>query len=429
MAERAFVVSDTHLGAGVGDPLEDFDQDASFAGFVRGIAAAETTLFVNGDFIDFAQIPPFDVPKPVHLLWTEKASLEKLEAAITGHGDCFAALRDLVAREGKLVVLIGNHDLDFAWPAVQARFRRELRCSTDAVRFAVGVETFRGVHIEHGHEFTDENCPLDPRAFIHEHRGERYLERVWGTDFMLQFYNDLERSHPYADNVKPMRSILWHGLKNRWIGGRELIRFLAFLKGRGVPWGLVSAVLAGDDAMTDEQAAQLAVASFAESEWQEVLLERVQDPAFREEVREAARELDRAERDRIVRSDAVEVGAPDLVKPEKATVLGLVRDDRERRAARDRLGRDGVTAVVFGHTHGLVDGEQLEGRMKRRLYNPGTWLPKLDLKSEHVRQKIKRLGLTKDMLRDHGMYATERTAVRIDENAGHEARVAIVAVP
>lgn len=432
MSERAFVIGDTHLGEG-DDELEDFRQDAEFAEFLQRIADPQTTLFLNGDFVDFPQIAPFDTPGPNHLLWTEEASLTKLDAAIQAHPGCFAALKDFMARGGRLVVLIGNHDLDLAWRRVQDRFRVEVGgVGADVLRFTVGSEMFHGVHVEHGHEFSSENCPHDPRAFFHEYQGRMYLERVWGTDFMLQFYNDLERTHPYADNVKPMLSILWHGLKNHWIGGRELVRVLFFLKKRGVPWEAIgSSVLAAPDNVGPDMIANVVTSSFADDEWRQMLRERAQEPAFRDALADSIAQLAPVERQLVVEAEACSMGITPVLVPEAdgTRTLGIFRDDREIRAAKDRLGRPGVTAVVFGHTHSVVDGENLENGMKRRLYNPGTWLPKLDLRSEHVRQKIQKQGLTKEMLADQTLFSAERSAVQIEESLGYASQVKLVSCP
>lgn len=435
MAERAYVISDTHLGAGKRDPLEDFDQDDAFARFVGEIAGADTILFINGDFVDFAQIPPFDVPKPCHLLWDEEASLKKIDVALREHASCFGALKEFLRAGGRLQVLIGNHDFDFVWKRVQARVRRELGDpAADRFGFTVGAETFHGVHIEHGYEFTPENCPRDPKVLTHTWAPNEgtpardYLERVWGTDFMLQFYNDLERDHPYADNIKPLLSVVYHGLKNRWVGGRELLRLLVFLKRRGIlAEALVSSVLSGLDAVD----APLVAASFAEQEWQQAIVERAHaDPGFVAELKLAALELEGTEHRIVVRRNTVKLETDPRLDAESGgapNTLGLFREDREQRAARERLGRDGVTAVVFGHTHRLVDGNALQGTLKGRLFNPGTWLPHLDLTSAHVKQKIKQHGLTKEMLKDESLYRTERWAVRIDADPRYAARVRMVA--
>jgi len=423
MGERAFVIGDLHLGAGPGDPLEDFFDDDELARFAERIAGAETTLVLNGDVIDFAQIPPFDVPKPAHLLWDEAASLVKLEAALAGHRAAFAGVARFLARGGRLQILIGNHDLDLAWPTVQRRLRAALgdpgpeRCA-----FTIGAIQYHGVHIEHGYQFTPENCPRDAERFIHDgpEPGRRHLERVWGTDFMLQFYNQLEHDHPYADNVKPMISIVWHGLKNRWIGGRELVRLLLFLKRRGLPWkAIVDSVLTPTPPIDPGTVA----GSFADPTWQRAVAERASsDPAFVAELKQGFAELDDRERAVVAAHEQVQLADGRLSPPgAPPATLGLFRDERERRAGKDRLSRPGVTAVVFGHTHTVIDGE-LDGC----LFNHGTWLPHLDLAAAVVREKIDRHGLTLDMLKDRGMYKVERRAVRIDVEAVHRARVALV---
>ena len=101
MTQRAYVVGDLHLGAGPGDPLEDFFDDQPFKDFCGRIVSADTTLFLNGDIIDFAQIAPFDTPRDSHLLWTEESSRKKLETAITAHATFFAGLREFMANGGR----------------------------------------------------------------------------------------------------------------------------------------------------------------------------------------------------------------------------------------------------------------------------------------------------------------------------------------
>ena len=429
MTERAYVVGDLHLGAGQGDPLEDFRDDDAFARFCERIAGPETTLLLNGDIIDFAQIAPFDVPRPAYLLWPESASMIKLETALAAHADFFGGLRALLARGGRIRFLLGNHDLDMVWPKVQWRMHAVLGAPPTAqLAYDLGHHVFHGVHVEHGHHFTPENCPRDPLQFCYPGPGDQlYLERVWGTDFMLQFYNDLERTHPYADNVKPMMTVAWHGLRKGWIGGRTLVRLLLFLKGRlgtpgvsTVPWsGLASSWLDEPTPLTPANAA----AAFDDDEWRRAVLERSrQDPAFVAELQAAVAELEPAEQRVASAPQKVEAADPRLGTGDGAATLGLFREDRELRAAKERLAAPGITHVVFGHTHAIVDGE-LDGR----LFNYGTWLPSLDLKSPHVAAKIKLEGLTLDMLKDDRLYVADRRAVRIDADpSGYQAQVRLV---
>lgn len=246
---------------------------------------------------------------------------------------------------------------------------------------------------------------------------------MWGTDFMLQFYNDLERTHPYADNVKPMQTVVWHGLRNGWLGARELVRLFVFLKRRGIPWaGLATSLLDEPVPLTPAAAA----AAFDDPAWRQAVLDRArQDPAgFKAELDAAVAELEPDERRLATAPAKVELDTDGATgaAPAPSATLGLFREDRELRAGRDRLAAPGVTHVVFGHTHDIVDGE-----LGGRLFNYGTWLPSLNLKDAHVRAKIEAHGLTLDVLKDRSLYAVERRAVRIDADpSGYAAQVRLV---
>lgn len=76
---------------------------------------------------------------------------------------------------------------------------------------------------------------------------------------------------------------------------------------------------------------------------------------------------------------------------------------------------------MFGHTHAVVDGE-LDGR----LYNPGTWLPSLDLGAAHVKAKLAAEGISLEMLRDERLYAVARRLVRIDADPCYASHVRLV---
>jgi UDP-2,3-diacylglucosamine pyrophosphatase LpxH len=422
--EEAYVVSDLHLGAGEVEPeLEDFDQDDKFVAFVEQISRPGVTFVINGDFIDFAQIPPYDVPKPHHLLWTEAASLTKVRHATDAHPQVFSALAGFLQKGGALRLHIGNHDLDLAWPRVQAHLRSLLQPgSADALQFITTFSRYHGVHIEHGHMFTPENATNDAAAFIHEwpeDSGERYLERVWGTDFMLQFYNDLERTHPFADSVKPMVAVLYHGLRNRWVRASEVVRLVLFLKRRGVPLSAITSAVLGPE----EPHFSDVVAAFREGEWQEAITERLnQDAEFLTELEAALQTLPEHERAIVATPKQVEVGA--TVSPGAAgATLGLFREDRELRAARQRFAEPEVTHVVYGHTHEVVDGA-----LGGRLFNPGTWLPSLDLSSPVVQAKIQAHGLTLDMLNEPTLYVADRRAVHIIPDPPRTAKVQLMTV-
>lgn len=424
MSQRGYVIGDLHLGAGPDDPLEDFRDDEAFADLCARIADPDTTLILNGDIIDFAQIPPFDVPKPAHLLWPESASLTKARAALGAHPGFFAGLRGFLGKGGRIRWLIGNHDLDMVWPAVQGCIAEALGAPpADRLAFVVGATELCGVHVEHGHHFTSENCPRVPLEFVHPGPDDvPHLERVWGTDFMLQFYNQLERDYPFADNVKPMLTVVWHGLRQRWIGGRELGRLFLFLRRRGLPWrSLLSATLDDVKPLTAASAA----GSFDDAAWKQAVLERARtDATFVAELNQAIAELEPQEQRLATQREPIEAVDPHLGlggEPAPSATLGVFRESREIRAAEERLARPGITHVVFGHTHIAVDGE-----LGGKLYNYGTWLPALDLRAEHVRARIAAEGISLDILRDPTLYKVERRLVRIDGEPGSDARVRMV---
>lgn len=410
MTQRAYVVGDLHLGAGPNDPLEDFDADDLFVTFCEKIAGPDTTLLLNGDIVDFAQIAPFEVPKRAHLLWTEAASLTKLETALAAHADFFdKGLARLLASGAQVKFLIGNHDLDMVWQRVQARLRQALGHDGDRLAFVRGGVDYHGVHVEHGHAFTPENCPRDVLDFLHlDADGVPRLERVWGTDFMLQFYNDLERRYPFADCVKPMLKVVWHGLRKRWIGARTIARMLVFLKRRGLPWAAIAdGALAGPDEVDGAEIA----AAFDDERWHEAVIERFADDGFVDDFKAALAELDRSEAQIVTAADHVDadtLATEPAAAAATAATLGLFRDGREVRAARAHFAA-GATHVVFGHTHEVVDGAE-----NGRLFNYGTWIPSLDLKRPEVKERIDREGLTLEILGDKSLYATEQRVVRIE---------------
>jgi UDP-2,3-diacylglucosamine pyrophosphatase LpxH len=403
VGEQAYVLSDLHIGAGHGDPLEDFTSDDQLADFLDEIAGPETTLVINGDFVDFARIEPLSVRGlPSDLLWDDAASVAKLQTALNGHTTTFGAISRFLDRGGRLRTTVGNHDLDFAWPRVQERFRQAVGGVGDQITFTTGATNYAGIHIEHGHQFTPENCPEDPDDFFHEWNHQRYLERVWGTDFLLSFFNDIHHQHPYADKLKPTALVAYHAIKNGWVPASALLNLVLFLKRRGIALrGLASAVL--DDANISPMSL---VGAFQEESWRLLASQVVRSNP--KEIAGLIAALDRDDRAvlRLPKTVALETDVD--FQSERAETLGVFRDTREVRGARDRLSRPGVTSVVFGHTHEVVDGD-LDGTH----FNPGCWIPHLNLRDEDVRAKVQRDGVTRELLSDASMYRIRSCAVVI----------------
>jgi UDP-2,3-diacylglucosamine pyrophosphatase LpxH len=402
--KHAWIVSDLHLGAGGACPLEDFHDDGLFADWVGELAGAgsRSTLVLNGDIIDFLQIevPAAGDPLPDDYLWDEATSVAKLRRCAEGHPAVFEALGGFVAAGGSLLVTVGNHDLDLAWPAVQA----ELHALVGAPGGTIGVglvhRLFDTVHVEHGHRYTPENRPRDFDSFLHVWSGShRVLECPWGSRFVIDEINPLEQDLPYLDNVKPILKVAYHLLMGDALEGRRfrtILKLLGFLKRNGLPPHEVAdmAIAARDpiyghavhDAFDE-----------GEPEWRS-LVRRLHDDAPGE-VEDALAGLDPDDHALLQQGDRVSIGEP---------VLGMFRSSREERAARhclDSVDDQGAEYVVFGHTHDIVDGE-LDGRW----FNPGSWIPHLDADAPDVANNGRPLL---ELAGDPDVFVSDRRAVHL----------------
>lgn len=211
------IISDLHIGEGylqaqrAYSRAERFFSDAAFGNFLEkihqeNVAAAGTTnpkplkLIINGDFLDFvrARSVPDERERRVfrryffrrglirheedfaigpkenqYGLKTEPhKSVWKLHRISQGHPAVFAALAQFVAAGNRLVIIKGNHDLEFFWQAVQEEFVRllaahwpaepgrpssarqrfqQLRARVEFCQRAYIVEN--QLYIEHGHQY------------------------------------------------------------------------------------------------------------------------------------------------------------------------------------------------------------------------------------------------------------------------------------
>ena len=214
--------------------------------------------------------------------------------------------------------------------------------------------------------------------------------------------------------------MLYHGLRNRWVGAREIVRLVLFLKRRGILLKAIASAVLGPE----EPDFSDVITTFGEDKWQDMLTQCFnEDPNFLTEVGVEVRRLPRNERAIIAIPKKIEVGAQVSIEERQEATLGLFREARELRAARARFAEPGVTHVIYGHTHEAVDGG-LEGR----LFNPGTWLPRLNLSSPVVKAKIQANGLTLDMLQDPTLYVADRKVVHIVPDPPRAAKVQLIPV-
>lgn len=205
------VVSDLHLGDPDGGPVDEFDREADFERLLLEIvpdqAGGPATLVLAGDFVDFTQVLP-------HLAWhglgrrfgsRELESLWKFRRVRAAHPRVFAALAEFLARGGQVLLLPGNHDIDWHWPALRAALRAAVGgVSAPQLAFVPqGCIHERGLYIEHGNQYTHDNRFDHWRSPIVTAADGPRLERPWGTLFMELVYSRLHDLRPHVYRLLP----------------------------------------------------------------------------------------------------------------------------------------------------------------------------------------------------------------------------------
>jgi UDP-2,3-diacylglucosamine pyrophosphatase LpxH len=396
------VLSDTHISAGALDDC-DAELQGHLCTFVAEIASGPTPveLVINGDFLDFVQAPPWEGPElstetatGVPVCFTEEQSLAKLEAIVGAHRPVFTALADLLAADdaNQVVILPGNHDADFFWPAVRSRME-ELLCGSDPgkrarLRFHL-EQVYRpppcpDVWIEHGHQHDRCNaffvqgvpcwsasCP----PVLVGRDGRPRLYECAGTGFLLKYLNRLDEAYPFVDNVKPLSRFLTIFGNSAFLPGQGPFKaavavwgILRFLAGSARhPLSLLG-LLEGAQARVQPLLVDLAVRMSPDQ--QASWLHQLRTAGF-----EAAnRPLTFLASDPELSSRLMDFLAdhPELVtvpEDESGDMLSLgggageltlavgfvVDETRElKKAARAALDTGGVRLVVMGHTHEVV---------------------------------------------------------------------------
>ncbi|MBI3556666.1 MAG: metallophosphoesterase [Deltaproteobacteria bacterium] len=232
MEKIKIVISDCHLSAGLHfesekNPHEDFFFDdemiAFFEYFSSGrYADAEVELIINGDYLDFLNVPYRGEFEEVI---TEQFALYKLECILAGHPRVMTALKRFAALPDKTILYnIGNHDADLFFPKVRERLIRawdpEGRCPSPKIR--VNYETpvidlDGGVQIHHGNQLEAVHMFNYEKPIITEGLGQPVLNIPWGSFYVLKIVNRFKWERDYVDKVRPVKAMfLWGLLFDTW---------------------------------------------------------------------------------------------------------------------------------------------------------------------------------------------------------------------
>jgi len=410
MGKRLVTISDLHISA---EPLDDFDGEieSKFSGFLSelGLGSAQVELVINGDFLDFVQAPPyegealesFSSAEGLPLCFTEKQSLEKLEAIYKAHPGVFSGLRAfLAAKPGNQITLLpGNHDADLFWSGVQASLQQKIGV---ADRFRIHNErvykppSFPGLWIEHGHQFDKINSffldrfecwSLQNPPVFKDKRGRLRLFCCLGTRFMIRFLNRLDKDYPYVDNVKPFGRFV------RLFAASALVSGYASLKVAVTMWRLLSYVAeTGITSRSDllsvegqplDPSNAMAGRLRELNERSKDLQNRVHKAGFRSDMPLSLVLDDEAQAEELIAFLADHTVLLDGLDQDDTGYLSTSGDqgtltlargfrlDESRElmgGARKILAEPGVTMVIMGHTH-----EPLNRPGKLAYLNTGSW--------------------------------------------------------
>lgn len=184
-----------------------------FLHFIQREAGSPIELVLNGDIFDFDSVMALPKNPAFHISWLEKRrglrseeekSLFKFKIILTDHAVWVQSISEVVRNGGRVVFVIGNHDIELHWPSVQAEFIDRLGLSEEQrerVRFVEWFYISNGdTLIEHGNQY-DVYCvcsnPINP--LIKNHNGS-HVRLPFGNlagHFML---NGMGLMNPHAES-------------------------------------------------------------------------------------------------------------------------------------------------------------------------------------------------------------------------------------
>lgn len=202
MSQLVIIASDVEIGHG--GPSEDFPQSAWMGEWLAERPRADRTdLVFNGDTFDFLKTP-VDGAWPRHI--DEPVAMRKWAAIEAAHGGFFDALADwLLDPTHHLWFIVGNHDLEIQFAAVQRALRSRLR-NAERVHFPGNELQWGELHIQHGH-LHDPMFRVEGPPFLRF--GDRdILNLPWGAVALLDVVMPHIPELGALDRLKPRERVL-----------------------------------------------------------------------------------------------------------------------------------------------------------------------------------------------------------------------------
>mgnify|MGYP000166730233 CR=1 FL=1 len=227
--QRVYVISDLHLGGAPptvpgGRGFQLCTQVEALAEFIGQLAAQPVSaddrleLVINGDFVDFLaeKAPPGAAGgSPWSPIKEDPQLAQQLLSDIaTRNRPVIAALAELQRRGHTLTLLLGNHDVELAFPAVRQALTALLGVpASAALRFLYDGEAYRvgDALIEHGNRYDRFNV-VDHDALRRvcslQSRGQAVPEALRmappvGSQLVAEVMNPIKADYPFIDLLKP----------------------------------------------------------------------------------------------------------------------------------------------------------------------------------------------------------------------------------
>ncbi len=225
---RVYIVSDLHLGGARADNpgergFQICTQTDALAEFISRLSARDAAstgeeLVIAGDFVDFLaesdEFGPNGEPTWKALRDDDDVAAGLLQTVVSRSPEVFAALRRFVARGHTLTILLGNHDIELAYPRVRQALRKLLGVPASAgLRFIYDGEAYSvgDALIEHGNRYDGWNA-IDYDALRRVcslmSRGQAIPEKLRlhppaGSQLVAEVMNPIKQSYPFIDLLKP----------------------------------------------------------------------------------------------------------------------------------------------------------------------------------------------------------------------------------
>ena len=286
MGDREIIIiSDLHMAAGLKengnyDGTENFFADSSLSRFLSHLqnripVSRKALLIINGDFIDFLRIRNLPQSMEDFVRWSsllaelgiqmnvtelqnsindrerryglrtnDYKSVWKLDVCFHGHRQVFKSLAAWIERGNEILIIKGNHDLEWYWSLVRDHLRLILARNI-SVKSNQSAETLLSELVIPSVRFADDKVLIDGKIYIeHGHRYEHFTEvdgppvlegsdelnLPFGSFFNRYLINRIELAYPYIDDVRPRQQILPLLIRERFpLAIRFLFRYIPFL--------------------------------------------------------------------------------------------------------------------------------------------------------------------------------------------------------